>query len=144
MAPPPSGLAVNGLREISNATAKPDPAVQRPVMRVTPDDELAVNSKLGVNNNAGAIGAAYNPNVPHPHSPSGISTNGRDEATQQAQGGQGAQGGQQAPKFAATLSDLMSSFKTAGLKGNWNIPHVISLTPNIPKTLHSEIFVPTC
>lgn len=74
---------------------------------MAPEDELAVNSNLGVNNNAGAIGAAYGA----PHSPSGVSTNGRDEAAQQSQGGQ------QAPKFAATLSDLMSSFKTAGLKG---------------------------
>lgn len=71
------------------------------------EDELAVNSNLGVNNNAGAIGAAYGA----PHSPSGISTNGREEAAQQQSGGQ------QPPKFAATLSDLMSSFKTAGLKG---------------------------
>ena len=103
--PPPPGLALDGLRETGNAstaTAKPTMSVRN----VSPDDGPAVGSNGAPNN--GAIGSAYgaaaataSPVVP---------VNGHEDRSQQQQ-----TSGQ--PKFAATLSDLMSSFKSVGLKG---------------------------
>jgi hypothetical protein len=103
--PPPPGLALDGLREAGNAstmTAKPSASV-RNASGVSPGDELAIGQTGNPSN--GPIGSTYGTVV----SPR-VSANGHEERSQQA-------GGQQAPKFAATLSDLMSSFKSVGLKG---------------------------
>ncbi len=104
------GMVLNGLREVGNTstmTMKPE-GVAHTRIGISPSDELAVGSNAA-NNGAGAIGSAYG--QAQSVSPPGVSTNGHEERNQPQAGGQ------QAPKFAATLSDLMSSFKSVGLKG---------------------------
>ena len=99
----PPGLSMNGMRETVNATVKPDNTTIRTILqRPTAPPQGEDHANLSVNNGNGIIGAA-------PLSP-GVSTNGHDDRASQ-------QSGQQPPKFAATLSDLMSSFRAVGLKG---------------------------
>lgn len=108
------GIALNGLREAGNAstmTMKADGALSRNA-GPSPGDELAVGSNAP-NNGAGAIGSTYG--QVSSVSPPGVSTNGHEERNQPQAGGQ------QAPKFATTLSDLMSSFKSVGLKGEYEL-----------------------
>jgi hypothetical protein len=101
---PPPGLALDGLRETGNAsTMTTKPSIVQNTSTVSPGDELAVGQTGNPRN--GPIGSTYGVvESPRP------SANGHEDRSQQA-------GGQQAPKFAATLSDLMSSFKSVGLKG---------------------------
>jgi hypothetical protein len=78
-------------------TAKPG-SRDRNTSGVSPGDELAVGQTGNPAN--GPIGSTYGA-VASPRA----SANGHGER------------GHQVPKFAATLSDLMSSFKSVGLKG---------------------------
>ncbi|KAG8847176.1 general negative regulator of transcription subunit 5 [Serendipita sp. 411] len=107
----PPGLTLNGLRETGNTstlTVKPDASSlannAASPRAVGSGDERAVNNTSGPSSSpyVGTTGDA-SPNV---------STNGHDD-----RGPQGAGQPQQPPKFAATLSDLMSSFRSVGLKG---------------------------
>jgi hypothetical protein len=73
-----------------------------------PMEDPTASTSLGVGNGIGAIGS---PSYPEASASPVNSTNGQEDRTQQPVGNQ------QPPRFAATLSDLMTSFKTAGLKG---------------------------
>ncbi|PVF97257.1 hypothetical protein CPB86DRAFT_807338 [Serendipita vermifera] len=112
---PPPGLSLNGSREIGNlssVTAKSEhDASKGAILRTgAPNlsDDPAPSSALNVGNGVGAIGS---PSYPNASTSPVASTNGQEDRAQPPIGNQ------QPPRFAATLSDLMTSFKTAGLKG---------------------------
>ncbi|CCA74013.1 related to NOT3-general negative regulator of transcription, subunit 3 [Serendipita indica DSM 11827] len=123
----PPGLAVNGMREPGNMTTKTDNTtirtiLQRPTAAAPGDDQ----ANLSVNNGTGTIGAA-------PLSP-GVSNNENDDRASQ-------HSGQQPPKFAATLSDLMSSFRAVQniSRDSEQVKDVLeAMSPSMPQPRDAE------